>query len=203
MERESLPYPGLPTPRSARRGPEAATAAPFPARARQQHRPAHGPARHLPNPGGSRSPRPAHSPAPSSGPAAPLTPASEAKDQLWLPLRISSSDQGRSHTGVGSAASCGAPFICGRRTVSRGAGAAATPAPQPLARPGAHRDRRPRRCHPPPARRSAERRHVTRRPARPRPAPRSVRTGWARGSAGSGVWGGIVSLIAGEPRPRG
>lgn len=71
-------------------------------------------------------------PVPGSGPvpAAPLTPASEAKDQLWLPLRISSSDHGRSHTGAGSATS---PFICRRRTVSSGAAAGAAPRP---ARPG-------------------------------------------------------------------
>lgn len=71
----------------------------------------------------------------------PLTPASEAKDQLWLPLRISSSDQGRSHTGAGSAASC-APFICGRRAVKRERDGAQ---PDP-ARPCAHPDRGPPRA---------------------------------------------------------
>lgn len=63
-------------------------------------------------------PRPRPRPRP---PAPALTPASEAKDQLWLPLRISSSDQGRSHTAAGSAASRAPFIICGRRAVSRGA----------------------------------------------------------------------------------
>lgn len=122
---------------------------------------------------------------PASGPVpvppALLTPASEAKDQFWLPLRISSSDQGRSHTGVDSAASRGAPFICRRKTVSREAGTAAAQGP-----PGTHRDRRPRHCplprrrHPPPP--SAERRHVTRRGPPPAACAAAGRQGaqWRR-----------------------
>lgn len=62
-------------------------------------------------------------------PAPVLTPASEAKDQLWLPLRISSSDQGRSHTAAGSAASRAPFIICGRRAVSREAGGPRPPPP--------------------------------------------------------------------------
>lgn len=92
-------------------------------------------------------------------PRRPLTPASEAKDQLWLPLRISSSDQGRSHTGAGSAASC-APFICERRAVKR-ASDRAGPDPTPPARALTLTAGRPA----PRSRQSAERRHVTRRTA--------------------------------------
>lgn len=53
----------------------------------------------------------------------PLTPASAASDQLWLPRRISSKDQGRSHTGSDAGArSCSgiAWFICNEKDEKRG-----------------------------------------------------------------------------------
>jgi hypothetical protein len=54
------------------------------------------------HPGGPPSPR---VPGPS------LTPASAASDQLWLLLRISSTDQGRSHTGSEAGARSWSGFV--------------------------------------------------------------------------------------------
>ena len=63
-------------------------------------------------------------PALPSGPwGPPLTPASAASDQLWLLLRISSTDQGRSHTGSdtgGRSWSGVVPFICSGKDEKRG-----------------------------------------------------------------------------------
>lgn len=53
----------------------------------------------------------------------PLTPASAASDQLWLLLRISSTDQGRSHTGSDAGArswSGVVRFICSGKDEKRG-----------------------------------------------------------------------------------
>lgn len=52
-----------------------------------------------------------------------LTPASAASDQLWLLLRISSTDQGRSHTGSDAGArswSGVVRFICSGKDEKRG-----------------------------------------------------------------------------------
>lgn len=53
----------------------------------------------------------------------PLTPASAASDQLWLLLRISSTDQGRSHTGSDAGARSWfgiVRFICSRKHKKKG-----------------------------------------------------------------------------------
>lgn len=66
------------------------------------------------------SPRMSRPPLPSLGP--PLTPASAASDQLWLLLRISSTDQGRSHTGSDAGARSWSGvvwFICSRKDEKR------------------------------------------------------------------------------------
>lgn len=55
------------------------------------------------NTGGCRSPRRGNcSFVPPLAPGPSLTPASAASDQFWLLRRISSTDQGRSHTGSGA-----------------------------------------------------------------------------------------------------
>lgn len=66
-------------------------------------------------------PQTARPPLPSRVP--PLTPASAASDQLWLLLRISSTDQGRSHTGSDAGArswSGVARLICSGKGEKRG-----------------------------------------------------------------------------------
>lgn len=66
---------------------------------------------------------PAFPPPPPSVQSPPLTPASAASDQLWLLLRISSTDQGLSHTGsdAGARSSFGiVRFICSGKDKERG-----------------------------------------------------------------------------------
>lgn len=53
----------------------------------------------------------------------PLTPASAARDQLWLLRRISSTDHGRSHTGSDAGARSWSGivwFICSEKDEKRG-----------------------------------------------------------------------------------